>query len=348
MLGRSSESSPEKESRLPGALLTDSAPFLQPAGSAPAIEVERISKRFGSFVADDAVSFSVAPGETYGLLGPNGAGKTTLIRMLTTLLPPSSGRARVEGHDVVTEKAAVRAAIGTVSQAVTTDENLTARENLLVQGKMYGLWGRVLAAGAERRLRQVGLWERRDQITRTLSGGMRRRLEIARGVLHSPRVLFLDEPTTGLDPQSRRAIWDMLGEMKSSDPRLAIVLTTHAMDEADFLCDRVAILDHGKVLCEDAPEALKRGLETGERVEIETDRRISAADREAVIGLGAMNWRSITATVAEFQSRPGEGIGRRAAQLFEERGYRILHLTIAPVTLEDVFFSYTGRGLREA
>ncbi len=348
MFGRSSGPVPAQEPRLAGPLLLDGAPFLSPAISAPAIKVERLTKRFGSFVADDAVSFSVAPGETYGLLGPNGAGKTTLIRMLTTLLPPTSGTARVRGHDVISEKTAVRAAIGTVSQAVTTDENLTALENLLVQGKMYGLWGRTLAAGAERRLRQVGLWERRDQITRGLSGGMRRRLEIARGVLHSPRVLFLDEPTAGLDPQSRRATWDMLGEMKSSDARLAIVLTTHAMDEADFLCDRVAILDHGKILCEDAPEALKRGLETGERVEIETDREIAAGDREAAIGLGALNWRTITATAAEFQSRPGEGIGRRAAQLLEERGYRILHLTIAPVTLEDVFFSYTGRGLREA
>lgn len=314
----------------------------------PSIEADRLTKRFGDFVANDAVSFSVPPGETYGLLGPNGAGKTTLIRMLTTLLPPTSGVARVKGHNVVSEKTAVRTAIGTVSQAVTTDENLTARENLSVQGKMYGLWGRSLSAKIERRLRQVGLWERRDQLTRQLSGGMRRRLEIARGVLHSPQVLFLDEPTAGLDPQSRRAIWDMLEEMKSSDEDLSIVLTTHAMNEADFLCDRVAILDRGHILCEDAPEALKRGLATGERVELETDREITAADREAILELGALNWRSLTSTATEFQSRPGEGIGRRAAQRLEERGYQIRHLAIAPVTLEDVFFAYTGRALREA
>src|SRR5215813_14998005 len=214
----------------------------------PAIEAENLTKKFGDFIADDSLSFAVPAGETYGILGPNGAGKTTLIRMLTTLLPPTSGRARVQGHDVVREKAAVRASIGTVSQAVTTDENLTTEENLSVQGKMYGLWGRDLTRRIELRLSQVGLLDRRRQLTRELSGGMRRRLEIARGVLHSPHVLFLDEPTSGLDPQSRRAIWDMLGELKADDRELAIILTTHAMDEADFLCDRVAILDHGKIL----------------------------------------------------------------------------------------------------
>jgi ABC-2 type transport system ATP-binding protein len=311
------------------------------------IEAIALTKRFGDFVADNAVSFEVPAGETYGLLGPNGAGKTTLIRMLTTLLPPTSGAARVRGHDIVREKTAVRTAIGTVSQAITTDENLTVRENLSVQGKLYGLWGGELSRRIEKRLHQVGLWDRRGQVTRQLSGGMRRRLEIARGVLHSPKVLFLDEPTTGLDPQSRRSIWDLLGEMKASDPELAVVLTTHAMDEADFLCDRVAIMDAGRILEEGAPERLKRTLDTGEHVAIETDRTVSDSDREMLLALGATNWRSPVDRHAEFQSRPGEGIGRRAAQLLEEKGYRIVHLTIAPVTLEDVFFSYTGRGLRE-
>jgi len=314
----------------------------------PSIEAENLTKRFGSFTADDSVSFSVPPGETYGILGPNGAGKTTLIRMLTTLLPPTSGRARVKGHDVVSDKTAVRAAIGTVSQAVTTDENLTVRENLSVQGKMYGLWGRSLSARIERRLKEVGLWDRRQQLARELSGGMRRRLEIARGVLHSPQVLFLDEPTAGLDPQSRRAIWTMLEEMTETDPELSVVLTTHAMDEADHLCDRVAIMDGGRILCEDSPETLKRGLDTGERVEIETDRAIAPAERDAIVALGAVNWRSTLPEAAQFEARPGEGIGRRAAELLEERGYRVRHLPIAPVTLEDVFFSFTGHALREA
>ena len=311
------------------------------------IEAEKLTRRFGNTIADDAISFFVRPGETYGLLGPNGAGKTTLVRMLTTLLAPTSGTARIAGHDVVTQKGKVRASIGTVSQAETTDENLSVRENLSIHGKMYGLWGRRLSELIERRLRQVGLWEKRDQITRTLSGGMRRRLEIARGVLHSPHILFLDEPTSGLDPQSRRGAWDMLGELKERDGSLAIVLTTHAMDEANFLCDRVAIMDQGRILCEDAPEALKRSLPTGEHVLVETDRAIQAQDRDAILALGAINWRSPTPLSAEFEARPGEGVGRRAAQLVEDRGYEILHLTISPVTLEDVFFSYTGRALRE-
>jgi ABC-2 type transport system ATP-binding protein len=340
-----------RESRALEPLL-DAPPFLDepvrlaPERRATAIEVENLTKKFGDVAADDAISFSVSAGETYGILGPNGAGKTTLIRMLTTLLPPTSGTARVRGRDIVRERPAVRASIGTVSQAVTTDENLTVEENLSVQGKMYGLSGRGLKRMIDRRLAQVGLTERRRQVTRELSGGMRRRLEIARGVLHSPHVLFLDEPTTGLDPQSRRSIWEMLGELKAADAELSIILTTHAMDEADYLCDRVAILDQGRILCEDSPAALKRSLETGERTQIETDRILSAADREAVTAMGGRNWRTIAATTIEFQSRPGEGVGRRAAQHLEEREYRIRHLTISPVTLEDVFFSYTGRALR--
>jgi ABC-2 type transport system ATP-binding protein len=316
--------------------------------STPAIEVEQLTKRFDGGLADDAVSFRVQAGETYGLLGPNGAGKTTLIRMLTTLLPPTSGTARIEGRDVVTERGAVRRLIGTVSQAQTTDENLTVRENLSVQGKMYGLWGRRLSERIERRLRQVGLWERRRQATSQLSGGMRRRLEIARGVLHSPRVLFLDEPTTGLDPQSRRSIWDMFDDMRERDPELAIVLTTHAMEEADYLCDRIAIMDQGKILCEDTPQALKRGLESGERVELGTDREIAAVDREAIAAAGAGQPRFVHGNLVHFTAKPGDGAGRRIARLLEDRGYHIVHLSIALVTLEDVFFSYTGRALREA
>ncbi len=212
---------------------------------------------------------------------------------------------------------------------------------------MYGLFGRGLSRMIDRRLAQVGLSDRRKQITRELSGGMRRRLEIARGVLHSPHVLFLDEPTSGLDPQSRRAIWEMLGQLKADDAGLAIILTTHAMDEADFLCDRVAILDQGRILCEDSPAALKRSLETGERTQIETARALSAADRRRDHrARRARTGAASRQNAVEFQSRPGEDVGRRAARLLEDRGYRIVHLTIASVTLEDVFFSYTGRGLR--
>jgi ABC-2 type transport system ATP-binding protein len=235
-----------------------------------------------------------------------------------------------------------------VSQAETTDENLTVRENLSIQGKMYGLSGRRLSERIERRLRQVGLWERRRQSAGELSGGMRRRLEIARGVLHSPRVLFLDEPTTGLDPQSRRSIWDMFDDMRERDSELTIILTTHAMEEADYLCDRIAIMDQGRVLCADTPQALKRGLAGGERVELGTDKEIAAADREAIAAAGASQPRFVSGNLVHFTSKPGEGVGRKVARLLEDRGYHIVHLSIALVTLEDVFFSYTGRALREA
>ncbi len=312
------------------------------------IEVDKLTKRFGEFVANDAISFTVPAGQIFGLLGPNGAGKTTLIRMLTTLLRPTSGTGRIEGHDIVSARSAVRRAIGTVSQAQTTDENLTVRENLSIQGKMYGLSGGALEARIELRLRQVGLWDRRNQVARHLSGGMRRRLEIARGVLHFPRVLFLDEPTTGLDPQSRRAIWDMFDDLREHDPDLAIILTTHAMEEADFLCDRLAIMDRGRILCEDTPQALKHGLETGEKVELGTDREIAAADRAALAEAGVARVQYVSPSLIHFYARPGDGAGRKAARLLEDRGYHIVQLRIALVTLEDVFFTYTGRALREA
>jgi ABC-2 type transport system ATP-binding protein len=312
------------------------------------ITVTNLSKTYKSgFMALKNVNLQIREGEIFALLGPNGAGKTTLIRMLTTLLPPTSGTARVEGHDIVAERSAVRRAIGTVSQAQTTDENLTVHENLSVQGKMYGLSGRRLSARIELRLNQVGLWERRNQVARQLSGGMRRRLEIARGVLHSPRVLFLDEPTTGLDPQSRRAIWNMFSDLRNHEPDLAIILTTHAMEEADFLCDRVAILDRGKILCEDSPDALKRNLDTGEKVELEADHEITDEDELSIAAAGAANLRFVSPTLVHFDAKPGDGTGRRAARVLEDRGYHIVHLKIALVTLEDVFFSYTGRALRD-
>jgi ABC-2 type transport system ATP-binding protein len=213
---------------------------------------------------------------------------------------------------------------------------------------MYGLWGRRLSERIERRLCTRSAPERRNQIARQLSGGMRRRLEIARGVLHSPRVLFLDEPTTGLDPQSRRAIWDMFGELRTHEPDLAIILTTHAMEEADVLCDRVAILDQGRILCENSPAVLKHELETGEKVELEADHEITDEDELSIASAGAANLRFVSPTRIPFDAKPGLGVVRRAARLLEDVGYHIVHLKIALVTLEDVFFSYTGRALRDA
>src|SRR5213595_4193948 len=223
------------------------------------IEVDQITKRFGDFTAVDGISFSVEHGEIFALLGPNGAGKSTLIRMLTTLLPATSGTATICGHDVVKEADAVRRLIGVIPQAMTSDMELSVEENLLIYAKLYGV-------PRERRKRlmtdlieAVELTKWKDKPVKNLSGWMRRRVEIARGLVHEPRVFFLDEPTTGLDPVSRVNVWEMLRKIKS-ERQLTILITTHYMDEADRLCDRIAIVDHGKLVALDTPPALKASV----------------------------------------------------------------------------------------
>src|SRR5579875_1441627 len=225
----------------------------------PAIAVENIVKRYGTFEAVKGVTFSVADGEIFGLLGPNGAGKSTLIRMMTTLIPVTEGRALIAGHDVMREADTVRHLIGVIPQALTSDIDLSVEENLSIYAKLYG----VPRAQRERNITQlleaVDLTKWRDAQTKTLSGGMRRRLEIARGLVHSPKIFFLDEPTTGLDPVSRVAVWEMLTKIKDTRD-LTILITTHYMDEADRLCDRIAIVDHGKLVALDTPLALKASV----------------------------------------------------------------------------------------
>jgi ABC-2 type transport system ATP-binding protein len=311
------------------------------------IRTEKLTKRFGALTAVDGIDLDVREGEVFGFLGPNGAGKTTTLRLLCALIAPTSGTAEIAGFRLGREDAKIRAAVGILTEQPGLYERQSAWDNLVFYATLYGLSASVAKSQAERYLRLMGLWDRRTDSVVTFSRGMKQKMAIARSAMHEPRVLFLDEPTTGLDPQSRRAIWDLLGEMKETDPELAIVLTTHAMDEADFLCDRVAIMDAGKILEEGEPERLKRKLATGERVVIETDEPIDDELRELILGMGGSNWRIPVPGHAEFQCRPGEGVGRRAAQLVEEHGYAIRHFTVAPVTLEDVFFSYTGRGLRE-
>jgi len=313
------------------------------------IVTQALTKRFPpDIVAVDGLDLNVHAGEIFGLLGPNGAGKSTTIGMLTTRVTPTSGRAEVGGVDVIGRPAIAKQVIGVVPQTNTLDRAMTVFENLEFHGRYFGMSKSDARREARSFLERVRLADRASAPVMALSGGMAQRLMVARAIMHRPQVLFLDEPTAGLDPQSRRAIWTMLENMTGTNPDLSVVLTTHAMDEADHLCDRVAIMDRGHILCEDSPEALKRGLATGERVEIETDRAIAEADRDAIVALGAVNWRSLVPETAQFEARPGEGIGRRAAGFLEEKGYRVLHLTIAPVSLEDVFFSYTGHALREA
>jgi ABC-2 type transport system ATP-binding protein len=223
------------------------------------IEAVSLTKRFGDFCAVDQVSFTVAHGEVFGLLGPNGAGKSTLIRMLTTLVPPTSGQARVNGHDVAKEPDAVRRSIGVIPQALTSDLDLSADENLRIFAKLYSIPRAVYEKSIEELLVAVDLIPWRDKPLKMYSGGMRRRLEIARGLVHQPKIFFLDEPTTGLDPVSRVAVWEMLSRLKR-ERDLTILVTTHYMDEADKLCDRIAIVDHGKLAALDTPANLKAGV----------------------------------------------------------------------------------------
>jgi ABC-2 type transport system ATP-binding protein len=224
-----------------------------------AIDVRDIVKRFGDFTAVDHISFTVKSGEVMGLLGPNGAGKSTLIRMMVTLLPPTSGTAVINGFDVVRQADDVRRSIGVIPQAMTSDLELSIEENLLIFAKLYGV-------PRDRRSRLIGelleaveLTQWADKPVKHLSGGMRRRVEIARGLVHEPRIFFLDEPTTGLDPVSRTAVWTMLQKIKAHRD-LTVLITTHYMDEADKLCDRIAIVDHGKLVVLDTPRALKASL----------------------------------------------------------------------------------------
>src|SRR5947207_2467940 len=224
-----------------------------------AIDVQHIVKKFGAFTAVNGVSFSVAEGEIFGLLGPNGAGKSTLIRMLTTLLPPTSGTALVNGFDVVKQSDDVRRSIGVIPQALTSDLELSVEENLIIFAKLYGVPRDKRKQLIDELLEAVELTQWRDKQVRNLSGGMRRRVEIARGLVHEPRIFFLDEPTTGLDPVSRVHVWEMLQRLKA-ERDLTILITTHYMDEADKLCDRIAIVDHGELKALDSPMKLKASV----------------------------------------------------------------------------------------
>src|ERR1700728_3726398 len=224
-----------------------------------AVEVENIVKRFVNFTAVDHLNFDVERGEIFGLLGPNGAGKSTLIRMMTTLVPPTEGTARINGFDIVTQANEVRQCIGVIPQAMTSDLDLSATENMSIFAKLYGIGREKRKTTIAALLKAVDLEQWADKPVKMFSGGMRRRLEIARGLVHEPKLFFLDEPTTGLDPVSREAVWEILSRLKR-ERDLTILVTTHYMDEADKLCDRIAIVDHGKLVALNSPLKLKASI----------------------------------------------------------------------------------------
>jgi ABC-2 type transport system ATP-binding protein len=304
-----------------------------------AISVRSLAKTYGEVEAVRGVDFEVATGEVFGFLGPNGAGKTTTINMLCTLVKPTAGAASVAGHDVVTERDDVRRNIGLVFQDPTLDNYLTAEQNLKLHAELYGLQKDLVAPRMQQVLEMVGLWERRSSPVGTFSGGMRRRLEIARGMMHSPRVLFLDEPTIGLDPQTRRSIWAYIAELRERE-EITIFMTTHYMDEAEW-CDRIAIMDHGQIVALDPPSTLKAGVGK-DRVVIHTD------DNEAATAALREHF-GIEATIAEGAVTFGVPGGEEfVPRLFAELGVPIEGVSVSRPSLDDVFMSYTGSTIRDA
>jgi ABC-2 type transport system ATP-binding protein len=306
---------------------------------AVAIEVRGLVKNYDQVHAVRGVDFEVATGEVFGFLGPNGAGKTTTINMLCTLVKPTAGSASVAGHDVVRERDDVRRNIGLVFQDPTLDGYLTAEQNLRLHAELYGVRSDLVKPRMQQVMTMVGLWERKDSPVATFSGGMRRRLEIARGLMHSPRVLFLDEPTIGLDPQTRRSIWEYIRELKERE-EITIFMTTHYMDEAEW-CDRIAIMDHGEIVALDAPETLKAGVGT-DRIAIHTD------DDDATIAALAERF-GIEARMSEGAVSFGVPAGEEfVPRLFAELGIPIKAVSVSRPTLDDVFMSYTGSTIRDA
>jgi ABC-2 type transport system ATP-binding protein len=305
----------------------------------PAIFVDGLVKRYDDVEAVRGIDFEVRSGETFGFLGPNGAGKSTTINVLCTLVRPSGGSARVAGHDVGSERDEVRRSIGLVFQDTTLDGYLSAEQNLRLHAELYGVSREIVDRRMLQVMEMVGLWERRASLVNTFSGGMKRRLEIARGLLHSPRVLFLDEPTVGLDPQTRSSIWGYIRELKAHED-ITIFLTTHYMDEAEY-CDRIAIMDRGRIIVLDTPQALKAKVGK-DRVQIETD------DDQAAIA--ALRERfGIEATVAEGRVTFGVPAGEQfVPRLFAELGRPIRSVSVARPSLDDVFMSYTGTTIRDA
>jgi len=303
------------------------------------VTVRGLAKRYDEVEAVAGIDFDVVAGETFGFLGPNGAGKSTTIGMLCTLVRPTAGRATVAGHDVVAERDEVRRNIGLVFQDTTLDGYLTAEQNLRLHAELYGVPKSAVPDRMRQVLDMVGLWERRTSRVMTFSGGMKRRLEIARGLLHSPRVLFLDEPTVGLDPQTRSSIWGYIRELKARED-ITIFLTTHYMDEAEY-CDRIAIMDRGEIIVLDTPEALKASVGR-DRVMLGTD------DDDAAIA--ALRDRfGLEATMHEgLVTIAVESGGEFVPRLFADLGLPIKSVSVSRPSLDDVFMSYTGTTIRDA
>jgi ABC-2 type transport system ATP-binding protein len=308
-----------------------------------AIVVKNLTKRFGSFTAVDSISFEVKEGELFGLLGPNGAGKTTTINMLSTLMHTTSGEAVVAGHNVKTETDGVRQSIGIVFQEPALDGKLTGKENLEFHSMMYGLSNEQMKKKVAEVLALVDLTDKADNVVEKYSGGMKRRLEIARGLIQEPKVLFLDEPTLGLDAQTRRHIWDYIKKL-NHEKKVSIILTTHYMEEADYLCDRVAIIDRGKIVALDTPEKLKDSL-GGDVVCIDIE-----GDGDVAKRLSGLKYvknskeleKGLCLTMEHGETRIPELV-----TLAQKDGAKVISVSLHKPSLEDVFLKFTGKSIRE-
>ncbi len=302
-----------------------------------AVETAALTKRYGNLLAVDTLNLRIEEGEIFGLLGPNGAGKTTTLSMLATLLKPTSGTGRVNGYDIITQPADVRRSIGIVFQDPSSDDILTGRENLYLHALMFGVPKNERRQRIDRVLGLVDLQDRANDIVKKYSGGMRRRLELARGLLHNPRILFLDEPTLGLDPQTREHIWAYIENLVKSE-KVTVIITTHYMDEADRLCNRVAIIDHGQVAALDTPSALKLKV-GGEIIQL----RVRSPKLEPLKGLDYVlsvdqSGSTLRLTVKDASAHLQEILGKVG---------EVDSVEVHTATLNDVFLHYTGREIRE-
>jgi ABC-2 type transport system ATP-binding protein len=312
------------------------------------IEARELRKEYpGEVRALDGLSFEVAPGTVFGLLGPNGAGKSTAVKVLTTLARPDGGAARVAGHDVLTEPAAVRRAIGVVAQQSGVDADLTGRENLKLQGHLQGMRGHELGRRVEELVEAFGLEEAAGRVARTYSGGMQRRLDIAMGLVHRPRVLFLDEPTTGLDPEVRAAMWQVIERLNTQDG-LTLLLTTHYLEEADKLASQLAIVDHGRVVAEGSPAELKAGLH-GDAVHVELEGAKANGNVHGALA-GVTGLREVIVDANRLHARVDDGARAVPAVLaaLDAHAVPVASVTVARPSLDDVYLRYAGRSFKEA
>jgi ABC-2 type transport system ATP-binding protein len=306
------------------------------------IETNQLTRSFNGLTAVDKLDITVESGEIFGLLGPNGAGKTTTISMLCTMLKPTSGSAKVNGFDIVKEANQVRKSIGIVFQDPSIDDRLTGRENLYMHANLYGVPASEQKTRIDKILKLVELDDRANDLMRTYSGGMRRRLELGRGLIHYPKVLFLDEPTVGLDPQTRDHIWTYIKELKKTHD-ITIVLTTHYMDEADRLSDRIGIMDHGKIIALDSPAKLKETLE-GDVILIKAN-SLDALSSLVAQKMGLTKTRIIDGTL-EIKVHQGKTVMPRIMELATQNKIFVDSILLREPNLEDVFLHYTGRVIR--